>query len=360
MPKRFYSLDVLRGVAALGVVILHWRHFFDERSLVLEDLPLYAALKIFYTSGSAAVDLFFCLSGFIFHWLYAESISKRTISGREFFLLRFSRLYPLHFVTLLIVAMAQYIGWSNTGRFFAYEVNDGYHFVLQLLFASSVGLERGLSFNGPVWSVSVEVFLYIVFFIACWATPRRWLVIFLAMLSGLAIWPLYQAIARSMLLFFLGGAVFLIYRWSVQRKLNVWMPIVAVAAFAWAATIVNIYLDLVTLSRPAGLLWVDGFLFPTTVLALALAETARGTLWKRFAVLGDISYSTYLIHFPLQLLFVGGVALAGGSGQLYYSASMLILYLLTLMTLSIASYRYMERPLQQWLRASGNRMWAAA
>ena len=28
MPERLYSLDVLRGIAALAVVFWHWQHFF--------------------------------------------------------------------------------------------------------------------------------------------------------------------------------------------------------------------------------------------------------------------------------------------------------------------------------------------
>jgi peptidoglycan/LPS O-acetylase OafA/YrhL len=37
--------------------------------------------------------------------------------------------------------------------------------MLQLFFASCWGLERATSFNGPVWSISVEVLVYLVFFL---------------------------------------------------------------------------------------------------------------------------------------------------------------------------------------------------
>jgi peptidoglycan/LPS O-acetylase OafA/YrhL len=48
--------------------------------------------------------------------------------------------------------------------------------------------------------------------------------------------------------------------------------------------------------------WLIKVMFPLTILSLALLETRRGTLGRGFSVIGDISYSMYLLHFPLQLL----------------------------------------------------------
>ena len=45
----------------------------------------------------------------------------------------------------------------------------------------------------------------------------------------------------------------------------------------------------------------DFVLCPLTVLALALHEARAGGALRALAFLGDISYSTYLIHFPMQL-----------------------------------------------------------
>jgi peptidoglycan/LPS O-acetylase OafA/YrhL len=161
--RHFYSLDVLRGVAALGVVVYHWPHFFfvgtKDGHVDINLLPLSFILKPLYLEGWRAVDLFFCLSGFIFYWLYSKKIVSGATSLKEFFVLRFSRLYPLHFVTLLVAAAGQFLMLRYFGSFFVYPNNDLYHFLLQLVFASNWGFERGNSFNGPVWSVSVEVFL---------------------------------------------------------------------------------------------------------------------------------------------------------------------------------------------------------
>src|SRR5256885_5143960 len=161
---RFYLLDALRGLAALSIVLWHWQHFFPAESFRPERQPLYPLLVLFYSNGSRAVDLFFCLSGFIFFWLYAEKISSARISGCEFFMLRFSRLYPLHVATLIFVAAAQFIRWHATGSFFVYPQNDAYHFLLHSALASSIGLQRGDSVNRPGRAISGGAcFLLLVF-----------------------------------------------------------------------------------------------------------------------------------------------------------------------------------------------------
>ena len=91
-------------------------------------------------------------------------------------------------------------------------------------------------------------------------------------------------------------------------------------------------------------------LFPSTVCFLALWETHRGTLGRRAAILGDISYSTYLIHYPLQLLFVLLGSLAGFQLSAFASPIAMLVFFLVLIPLSLCSYHYLERPAQSFLR----------
>ena len=346
--ERFYLLDALRGLAALSIVLWHWQHFFPPETFSAERQPLYRPLILFYTNGLRAVDVFFCLSGFIFFWLYAERISSSRISAREFFILRFSRLYPLHLATLVFVAVAQFIYWNAREAFFIYPENDAYHFLLHSVLASSIGLERGYSFNGPAWSISVEAFLYALFFLSCRMAMPRWFFCLLAILSGVALWAVYPPIARGLISFFIGGSVYLAYRGITRRQLPLAIPCIALAVLCWAATLAQVSIGLVDYSPPT--LWSIFVLFPLTVLALALAETQFGALGKRLSFLGEISYSSYLIHFPLQLVFVGGAALIGLRSERFYSPAMMALFFVVLVCLSMASSRYFERPVQRWVR----------
>ena len=135
---RLYSLDLLRGLAAISVIIFHWNHFAIQpwlqggEGIAVTEYPLYTILSPFYLEGSRAVDLFFCISGFIFYWLYATPVAEKSMSAGRFALFRFSRLYPLHLATLLVVALLQGFVWSKQGLYFIYQANDFYHFILSL------------------------------------------------------------------------------------------------------------------------------------------------------------------------------------------------------------------------------------
>ena len=122
-PKRLYVLDVSRGFASLAVVLWHWQHFAFNKITLPKDFerdsqPLYAVLSIFYEKGFMGVGYFFLLSGFIFFWLYRFSIQNKDISFMTFWCQQFlPRLYPLHFVTLSIVALLQMAYILHNGSF---------------------------------------------------------------------------------------------------------------------------------------------------------------------------------------------------------------------------------------------------
>ena len=107
--KYFYWIDFSRMIAALSVVIWHYQHFAWPGNFIKEQQPLYKYLNIFYEKGYGGVHVFFCISGFIFFWKYRETISSRVVEGKEFFISRFARLYPLHLLTLFLVAFLQLV-----------------------------------------------------------------------------------------------------------------------------------------------------------------------------------------------------------------------------------------------------------
>ncbi len=94
-------------------------------------------------------------------------------------------------------------------------------------------------------------------------------------------------------------------------------------------------------------------LFPLTILLLAMHETTTTTFGYRYlSWLGEISYSSYLLHFPLQLIF----ALAMVRGFLSLKAENTDVFLLVyggiLICLSLVVFRGFELPVQRKLRES--------
>lgn len=377
LPARFHSLDALRGIAALAVVVWHWRHFFYDGlampHVAQEAWPFWTWLRPFYLGGGRAVELFFCLSGFIFYHLYAEKVAQRAISAREFLWLRLSRLYPLHFVTLLLTALGQWLALAAFGAHFVYAENDAPHFLLHLFFVSSWGFERGLSFNGPAWSISVEMLLYGCFFLLCRAGVRRgWPLLALVAAGYALLWTGPLHVGRGVMSFFIGGIVCAIFHRCWRADFPRWAAVLALASAAllWLGLLVDfprlLLGDLArdlhsigsTPSRAAsffllqcGQYFHEWLLFPLTILALALLEAAHGRLLHRVAFLGDLSYATYLLHFPLQLAAVLACECLGLERTLFLSPLVFVAFFAALLLLAWGSYTCLERPAQAWLRA---------
>ncbi len=71
---------------------------------------------------------------------------------------------------------------------------------------SGLGWAKGLSFNGPVWSVSIEVFLYLVFFIVCMLNKRAWWHLLPFVIAGVVLISVGTGpLANGLVAFFMGG-----------------------------------------------------------------------------------------------------------------------------------------------------------
>lgn len=346
-----------------------------EGSFRVDRQPFFEGLFFFYKQGALAVDLFFCLSGFVFYWLYAKAISSsylrvdlsdprataKPITLKEFAILRFSRLYPLHFVTLLAVVFIQAIFPNLLPGSTFYVNNETYHFWLNLFLINSWGFEKGYSFNTPVWSISVEVLLYGLFFIVCRLLPIRFIYLLGIAAFGLIVERnLSSEIGRGLLAFFLGGCTFLVYDCilKIQTIRSIAKVLVCLTIIFWIGTIVAIRDDWMTdytfplrpLFKSNLLLFLRIILLPLSILTLATLETVRGELGKQWAIVDNISYAVYLVHFPLQLITMGVMTTFSIDHQILLSPLSLVCFFAVLIPLAFVSYHYFEMPAQKFLR----------
>jgi len=378
-PKQhLYSLDILRGLGALIIVIFHWGAFFSQEPYTMERLPGFRWLKPFYVNGWEAVNLFFCLSGFVFFWLYADVIRERRLAAAKFALWRFSRLYPLHVVTLILVAVGQVAFHAHFGRDFGIYNNDLRHFFLQLFMASNWGFASGASFNGPSWSVSVEILLYTLFFLICFLRFDKTAGLVGFVLLGYLIQMLpaqgAREIGSGLFCFFIGGLAFRLFRLLRALELSRSFLLAATVLMAglwlllpWDYRRQFLYHQYSASFLPAMLTWhghdagafalltftgnsINLILYPLTLVLLALLETRGFISGRRFAFVGDLSYSSYLLHFPLQMVFYAVVQLVGGAESWFYTATSFLVFFSVLIPLSLASHYYFERPVQTLLR----------
>jgi peptidoglycan/LPS O-acetylase OafA/YrhL len=390
--ERLIGLELLRFLAAIGVLIWHYQHFMfvghEQTAWDWGRLPFRSLFLPFYTYGYQGVELFWCISGFIFTWKYGRLIGRTGMSFGRFAMLRFSRLYPLHLAMLLTVAALQCLYSARYGETFVYRFNDTAHFVMNLLFANWWGFQSGESFNGPSWSVSAEVLIYVVFF---WVTRRagsRWWVDLLALLGFSFAAPVAKSLFGIKLAFTGAGTFF--YLGALTCHLHEWIQTSAARRrqwFAWGCA--GLIAACVVLVATHGLKIAGASLpmFPAAVLLVQLAvrpkaerpkgerlsgerrsgerpkgERPKGErpsgerLRMLLTGLGNLTYASYMLHFPMQLsamLILGALAVPVQS--LAYSDWFMLAYLGGVLAAAFVVFHVVERPAQALLRGWGQR-----
>jgi peptidoglycan/LPS O-acetylase OafA/YrhL len=353
------SLTPLRGIAALWVVVFHfcWRfpnvHPGD-----------YGVVQ----EGYLAVDMFFVLSGFVISHVYKDSFA-RECTGRaycEFLKARIARIYPLHFVMLMVFVAAVALESAAiclAGGGIGPVPLTGDRSVAGL-FANLAMLQglwaRGLSWDNPSWSISLEFIAYLLFpllFPWLWrARPRGKAIVGLlafVALAGLAWhtgdnlnqWNGLPAILRCLPEFLVGVLIYCIYDQGLFARLlasdlALGLVLAAVCALVHAA------------ASNLGIV----LLFPGLILAAVRNEGRLGRLLNVAPLrwLGDVSYSLYLVHWFVLSALVGTVRRlpALSLRQLPPTASLLTALLLIAVSIALAAatHRVIEVRGRQWLR----------
>lgn len=348
--KRFHLLDLSRTIAAFLVVFSHYSHFYYYPLTDFGPItgqPGYDILYPIYDYGGYAVQYFFALSGFVFFHLYAKSLYLGELGIWNFFVLRFSRLYPLHFATLMIVAFLQMITLFCYGGYFIYAENDRFHFVLNVLFIQNWGLQTDFSFNGPSWSVSLELLAYLSFFLFASRIKASLLsVLIVAAVGFILMQKVNFPIGMIISVFFAGGAASVAYRLIVTANRSsteigiIATASVVIAVLAWRAI------------EPLNLMYlrnniVWGISMPLFVLSLALFQVCAPSFGEKWAHWGDITYASYLIHFPIQLLIAPAIILLGMTPSSWF---VLTAYLAVVVVTSSIVYKWFEMPVQNLIR----------
>ncbi len=340
------ALTGLRGIAAWLVVFYHAR-------LSLTDWMPQAGIAI-AAKGYLAVDLFFMLSGFVMWLNYGPRLRKQGLAGAPaFWWRRLARIWPLHAAVLGAVAAFALVLLA-TGRDMAnYPLIE---LPLHVLLVQNWGLTQSLSWNHPAWSISTELGAYLLFPLAVvavrWEAMRP-----LALLTciGLAVLLLHSlftmagaetlgeqiprlGLLRCIIQFGIG--LMLANLWLAWRGRRAIAPACGlIAAMAFAATM------------PAGLpeTLMLPLAFAAMLLALALdsGPVARLLAARPIVWLGDVSYATYLVHFPLLI----ALKLVAVGDDLQIAPGIFVTYLLVLLVLSGTLYRWLEKPAQSWINA---------
>lgn len=351
--KRLSVLDSLRGIAAFGIAFFwHYQHFNPKYGF-----PFSGKAYWFYHFGANLVDFFFVISGFIFSYVYMNKIVNKTVSAKEFSIFRFSRLYPLHFITLITVALLQYIRFLGGWDPFQYPNNDVYHFILNVFFIQFGWFESGFSFNGPSWSLAAEIVAYVLFFIILskFGKNKRYIYFYVFLIFlGMYInktnlnYPLLNTnMSRVFIGFFIGCIVYILNEKVEKSKIK--NRIICGVAILLGIVVFNaITFGHKTLGNWTFVYTV--FIYPSIiVLALNIGILTRILRIKPLLFLGNLSYSMYLWHFPVQIT-IKTLDDAFKLNINYSSKWIFVIFVLTTIAVSTVSYYFVEKPLLKYFR----------
>ncbi|WP_315796584.1 acyltransferase [Bradyrhizobium sp. SZCCHNRI3043] len=343
---KLLGLELLRFLATISVLLWHYPHFAyiadAPVDLVRSELPFYNVLFPFYELGEYGVVIFWCISGFIFFWKYGAIIPDGTVDGWTFFVNRLSRLYPLHLATLLLVAGLQALYVAQHGVFFVYQSNDLAHFVAQLFMASDWLPPTGVSFNGPIWSVSIEVLVYAVFFLALRFVTTSPLLNLAMILAGIASGTL---VGKCFVFFYAGGLAAM----ARQSVADAWYrpKLEALALSAAVGIPVALWISGIELAeRAAALLLVTT---PILLFACARPIALPRRIENLLQAAGNMTYSCYLLHFPIQLAIALVFGFLGRAIP-YGSQSFWIGFMALTLSAAYVTYRGFEAPAQRLIR----------
>lgn len=268
---RFRELDVLRGLAALGVVFFHY---------TFHGTRYFTNYPFFFWEGEFGVHLFFVISGFVIYYTLERS---RTVG--DFLFSRFSRLYPTYWVALaLLFVWAVFDPSQHPLWWHGYLIN----LTMMQKFAGFPDVDN------VYWSLAPELCFYAVMTLVYLSGQlRRTVAVGLIWLATGLVWGSFhhftgsaeRSIGNTYLIlpyapYFVAGMMFyLIYSRGLRAS--------------YVATIL----------AAAGVVWlIHGLsVFGITLGIFAAFALAVGG-WLRFLVnpvtvwLGAISYPLYLVH----------------------------------------------------------------
>jgi peptidoglycan/LPS O-acetylase OafA/YrhL len=344
--QKLNLLQVFRGIAAVLVILAHCDLIFNQNF----QKDFFG--KIFNFGGSG-VDFFFVLSGFIILYIHQSDIGNRS-KLKSFFIKRVTRIYPIYWVVLTLKLSAS--------LFFAYDTDTSQRNILEIfkafiLFPQSREILSS-SFLGVSWTLSYEVFFYIIFGLLIGLKPKLcfpivsiWLLLTFTHFIGIFDLPKDSLMLNFIfdehnLEFFLGCvAAYIVSKHKIPQE----MTLICLGAFLYTLGAINYYYKVVEISP------VISFGIPSMLLVIgstSLEKRKHVHVKEIYIYIGNASYSIYLMHgFVINNITKVILKLAPDITQNILLLNMLGLIIAVIsLIFGCAIYSYIEKPLLSALK----------
>ncbi len=308
--------DLVRGAAAVVVLLEHWRNLFFLDYRRLPALPSHAvsAFYLFTKCGHQAVIAFFILSGYFIGGTVLKSVARQQWSLRDYSLRRLVRLWLGLVPSLALCWLWDTIGIHSGRAPMLYGGTAIPNMIHNVIRTSQPGILIGNLFflqtihtstfgsNGPLWSLAYEFWYYVLFPIGFFAISPKLSGVQRA-LCGLAFLAICAFVGKEIteyLPIWLSGV--LLYRMPAPKlpsRHRRWL--LAAATLVFVAVFVSLSRAAISVLLSDYLLAVFTFFF----LWLLLSERVSfspGPLSRFCRGIARFSYSLYALHMPLLLL----------------------------------------------------------
>lgn len=347
------ALTGIRTLLAFNIVLFHFTP------------PYLGPLRPMVENGFIFVNVFFLISGFVLTYNYSDRAA--TLVKRDFWMARFSRLYPVYLLVLLISLKMVQIEWQARphGEFWA-------GLILTPLLMQGLSPALATFWNTVAWTLSCEVAFYAVF---PWLIRVRWpqrpsrLVLLLLGLWIIELLPatlylltnpdhLTEPVTRytstTLIRFlkytplpyaatFLAGVTLARLQLTMTISRHVRMAIAAAALVGLGLFFVFVAPHVPYLIKHGGLLMP---LFAALVFGLSGTHPIASVFaWRPLLLVGESSYCLYLLHFNVFIL----IHMYHLPEKLHVAALDPWISYAALILLSLAVYRFVENPVRRAL-----------
>jgi peptidoglycan/LPS O-acetylase OafA/YrhL len=357
--QRIAVIDLLRGISCLGVLLYHvrvdlwvgwWRITNHPQEFSFFDKAM-AWLSIPTPFLGYAILLFFLISGFCIH--YPNTQPNYRPNWLTYFKRRFWRIYPTYFVAIIFTSSASFycllkwgdMDWSPDRIFRVLTLSQNYppHYGQFLT-------------NPSLWTIPLEIEFYALYPVAFFLLTRIkffWLISLSVCISSVSVYLSklgMQWISFTALFLWpswlLGCWIAKLHRGNMIAKLNTLFLIAGAVLFL--ITSLSSFLE--KWDSWCQYTYWTGFYFFLFLLFLrfekVFSKFDQFFILKVISWLGKISYSLYLIHFPLFKLF--GYIHRDFFGDKPANFLVTLIYLIPVIILSWLFYKFIENPIHKW------------